>query len=61
MKWLMKKKPYYAPKLKVHGSIEDITTAFGNEQFTDTIFESDGTTVRGSGIGSEDGIVTPEE
>lgn len=60
MKWPMRKKPYHAPELKVHGSVEDITNAFGNERLTDTIFESDGTTPRGSGMGSQDEILVPE-
>jgi hypothetical protein len=53
------KKTYFVPELKVHGSVEEITGAFGSEHVTDTIFNSDGT-VRGTGEpGSRDGIIVP--
>lgn len=52
------KKTYFVPELKVHGSVEEITGAFGNENITDTIFNADGT-VRGQDVGSRDGVVVP--
>ena len=51
------KKTYHVPELRVHGSVEEITGAFGDEAFTDTIFMSDG--VSETDRGSVDGILVP--
>ena len=53
------KKAYRSPELRVHGSVDEITGAFGSENLQDTIFNSDGT-VRGQGDGSQDGVVVPK-
>lgn len=53
------KKQYFVPKLRIHGSVDDITGAFGNESFTDTVFASDGVTELETDRGSVDGILIP--
>lgn len=53
------KKAYRSPELRVHGSVDEITGAFGTADQADTIFNSDGT-VRGEGTGSQDGVVVPK-
>ncbi|MDJ0798455.1 MAG: lasso peptide [Calothrix sp. MO_167.B12] len=56
------KKPYIIPQLTMHGSIEDITQAYGRSGASDT-FEFNGKTFPGSVIGasgSRDGVVIPK-
>ncbi len=51
------KKAYNAPKLTVHGNVEEITKAFGTPG-TDDTFEYAGQTFPGRG-GSQNGVVIP--
>ncbi|MER3490962.1 MAG: putative RiPP precursor [Mastigocladus sp. ERB_26_2] len=61
------KKTYSTPMLIAHGSVEDITQAFGNKQLTDFLFfngsnipDTDGTDDGGTPAqGSIDGIIHP--
>lgn len=60
------KKAYNAPKLSVHGNVEEITQAFGPAQ-TQDFYVVGGSTVQpigpsqiaGHGTGSANGIITP--
>jgi hypothetical protein len=52
------KKAYETPQLIVHGTVEEITQAFGNPATRDTIFL--GSTVFGEHNGSQDGIIVPK-
>jgi hypothetical protein len=52
------KKTYHAPKLIVHGTVEELTQAFGNSAAADTIYWPDGT-VYGYDDGSRDGVIFP--
>lgn len=51
------KKAYKAPKLTIHGRVEEITQAFGSQAVNDT-FTYNGKTFPGDG-GSTNGIVVP--
>ncbi len=56
------KKPYIIPQLTMHGSIEDITQAYGGDGSSDTV-EFNGETFPGSmfgASGSRDGVVVPK-
>ncbi|MEO8132467.1 MAG: lasso peptide [Betaproteobacteria bacterium] len=48
---------YEAPKLTVHGTVEDMTQFFGPSTAADTVFF--GTTPFGAGFGSTDGQIIP--
>ncbi|WP_157087551.1 lasso peptide [Anabaena sp. CA = ATCC 33047] len=56
------KKAYNAPQLTIHGSVENITNAFGTPGANDT-FEVNGQNFPGALIGlsgSQDGVVIPK-
>jgi hypothetical protein len=55
------KKVYSAPQLIVHGSVEEITQAFGPSPQKDTVFIG-GSNVQGSitSTGSVDGVIVPK-
>ena len=48
---------YEAPKLTVHGTVEDMTQFFGSSTATDTLFFAG--RPYGSGLGSTDGQIIP--
>ena len=54
------KKTYNTPQITVHGSVEEITQAFGPSPQKDTVIIG-GANVQGeiSGTGSVDGIIVP--
>lgn len=51
------KKTYTTPKLIIHGTVDEITQAFGPASVQDTIFF--GGTPIAHGTGSQDGVVVP--
>jgi len=52
------KDTYETPKLTVHGTVEDITQFFGNQNATDTLYLAG--RVYGNGYsGSQDGEIVP--
>jgi hypothetical protein len=51
------KKSYNTPKLTIHGTMDEITQAFGNSPATDTIYI--GGKPFGSSTGSVDGDIVP--
>jgi hypothetical protein len=56
------KRAYNAPKLTVHGNVEEITKSFGNPGANDTFQNARGETFPGSLInqsGSQNGVVVP--
>lgn len=55
------KKPYSAPQLIVHGNVEQLTQAFGNDSQTDTFYYTNqkGQTFGFPAQGSVDGVVVP--
>ncbi len=53
------KKAYNAPKLTIHGSVEEITQAFGQTSTSDTIFFNGQPLVGFSTTGSRDGQIVP--
>ena len=52
------KKAYATPKLVLHGTIEEMTKAFGSSSSVDTIFI--GQSIYGYHTGSQDGVVVPQ-
>jgi hypothetical protein len=52
------KESYQTPKLAVHGTVEEITKAFGNDSATDTIYWPDGR-IYGYDDGSRDAVILP--
>jgi hypothetical protein len=54
------KKPYIAPKLSIHGSVEEITQAFGPSPQGDVVFiGGSNVPVNIGSTGSTDGIIDP--
>jgi hypothetical protein len=52
------KKTYETPKLVIHGTVEEMTQAFGSASATDTIIYGS-FSFPGNG-GSQDGVVIPQ-
>jgi len=52
------KETYETPKLIVHGTVEEMTQAFGSASAADTIYYSPWGSFPGAG-GSQDGVVVP--
>lgn len=51
------KKSYTTPKLTIHGTVDEITQAFGSSQTNDTIYF--GNSIFGTHNGSQDGTIVP--